>query len=1347
MRMIAAAFPCSANTTMTTGATSASNCSVQFCNSGSDRNNMSVPCTPCPEGFYRMLNMSNPFAECSQCPENFTTSGEGGSSCPLLYCRFAGYEIGPSRNSCIACAKGFYKNNTARILEKCSPCPQDFTTTITEGATNISQCDLRICSAGQFRDNVSNTCKDCHQGYYQPNITTGNCLKCAANYTTLASGSKNESDCIFYCRFAGYEIGPSGNSCIACAKGFYKNNTAGILEKCSPCPQNFTTTITEGATNISQCDLRICSAGQFRDNVSNTCKDCHQGYYQPNITTGNCLKCAANYTTLASGSKNESDCIFYCHFAGYEIGPSGNSCIACAKGFYKNNTAGILEKCSPCPQNFTTSVTEGATNISQCDLRDCPEGTFINGDNCTLCPNATYQPERSKYKCELCGNNTFTSRLGATEKKECQLICLAGFEGQDKCIPCKIDYFKPTAGPISCRKCPMHFLANNIRTICNIFSCEKGFYNVTNSSCDPCAIGEYKNQSGNFPCSPCPDPTFTTASNGSGTVQQCNVVNCQPGNEFNKATNTCVACPIGTYQNKTGDHPCETCPKNFITATVGVSNIFDCSVLHCSPGYYNQSTDSCRPCAKGTFKSQSGNTPCKSCSNPAYTTPLTGSTSDINCTVVNCQPGYRFNNTADTCVACPIGTYQNKIGDHPCEDCPKHFITATEGTSNISDCSVCKMSHIFHFLCIQSLYLFISTSLFCLSLSLSLFISTSLHILTHSVHIYLSFHSLSLFISTSLFVSSVHIYLSLFVSSVHIYLSLFVSSVHISTSLFSLLCSYLPLSLCLLCSYLPLSLCLLCSYLPLSLCLLCSYLPLSLCLLCSYLPLSLCLLSVPLFIYLSLFVSSVHIYLSLFVSSVHIYLSLFVSSVHIYLSLFVSSVHIYLSLFVSSVHIYLCSNPAYTTPLTGSTSDVNCTVVNCQTGYRFNNTADTCVACPIGTYQNKIGDHPCEDCPRNFITATEGISNISDCSVLNCQPGYRFNNTADTCVACPIGTYQNKIGDHPCEDCPKNFITATEGTSNISDCSVLHCLPGYYNQSASLCKLCEKGTFKSQSGNTPCKSCSNPAYTTPLTGSTSDVNCTIVNCQPGYRFNNTADACVACPFGTYQNKIGEHPCKTCPENLLTATEGVGNISDCSVFNCSPGYEFDENTNQCIKCAKGTYQPDTGNTTCLSCRTNFTTFRNGSTKQSDCLLLTNNSASEAVVVTISFDYSFSNCESNKNFYKNKFNIIMMQRLKEMSKSDATLSGCSVEISCSFALEVSGVCGPPDSNTWIFVVIGCLAGILTIVLIIVAIVLRLRYKRQKKKKKYEQFEEELKFNYPFSLSTRTPFGHSWNRNTQL
>lgn len=55
-------------------------------------------------------------------------------------------------------------------------------------------------------------------------------------------------------------------------------------------------------------------------------------------------------------------------------------------------------------------------------------------------------------------------------------------------------------------------------------------------------------------------------------------MNCQPGNEFNKATNTCVACPIGTYQNKTGDHPCKTCPKNFITATVGVSNILDCSV-------------------------------------------------------------------------------------------------------------------------------------------------------------------------------------------------------------------------------------------------------------------------------------------------------------------------------------------------------------------------------------------------------------------------------------------------------------------------------------------------------------------------------------------------------------------------------------------------------------------------------------------------------------------------------------------------------------------------------------------------------------------------------------------------
>ena len=57
---------------------------------------------------------------------------------------------------------------------------------------------------------------------------------------------------------------------------------------------------------------------------------------------------------------------------------------------------------------------------------------------------------------------------------------------------------------------------------------------------------------------------------------------------------------------------------------------------------------------------------------------------------VNCPAGYQFNNDTKACIACPIGSYQDKIGDYPCIKCPKHFLTAQNASSKESDCSVCK---------------------------------------------------------------------------------------------------------------------------------------------------------------------------------------------------------------------------------------------------------------------------------------------------------------------------------------------------------------------------------------------------------------------------------------------------------------------------------------------------------------------------------------------------------------------------------------------------------------------------------------------------------------------------------
>ena len=55
--------------------------------------------------------------------------------------------------------------------------------------------------------------------------------------------------------------------------------------------------------------------------------------------------------------------------------------------------------------------------------------------------------------------------------------------------------------------------------------------------------------------------------------------------------------------------------------------------VYCPKGYYNSSATLCKPCAKGTFKSQPGNSECQSCPNPAYTISINGSTTANDCTV------------------------------------------------------------------------------------------------------------------------------------------------------------------------------------------------------------------------------------------------------------------------------------------------------------------------------------------------------------------------------------------------------------------------------------------------------------------------------------------------------------------------------------------------------------------------------------------------------------------------------------------------------------------------------------------------------------------------------------------
>ena len=52
----------------------------------------------------------------------------------------------------------------------------------------------------------------------------------------------------------------------------------------------------------------------------------------------------------------------------------------------------------------------------------------------------------------------------------------------------------------------------------------------------------------------------------------------------------------------------------------------------------------------------------------------------------------------------------------------------------------------------------------------------------------------------------------------------------------------------------------------------------------------------------------------------------------------------------------------------------------------------------------------------------------------NCPAGSYYSSENNTCVKCPLGTYQPAQGQTKCISCGKNLITALSGTVEESDC-------------------------------------------------------------------------------------------------------------------------------------------------------------------------------------------------------------------------------------------------------------------------------------------------------------------------
>ncbi|XP_057604880.1 signal peptide, CUB and EGF-like domain-containing protein 2 isoform X5 [Hippopotamus amphibius kiboko] len=159
----------------------------------------------------------------------------------------------------------------------------------------------------------------------------------------------------------------------------------------------------------------------------------------------------------------------------------------------------------------------------------------------------------------------------------------------------------------------------------------------------------------------------------------------------------------------------------------------------------------------------------------------------------------------------------------------------------------------------------------------------------------------------------------------------------------------------------------------------------------------------------------------------------------------------------------------------------------------------------------------------------------------------------------------------------------------------------YYDGVQERCILCPNGTFQNEEGQITCEPCPRPenpgALKTPEAWNVSECGGL---CQPGEYSADGFAPCQLCALGTFQPETGRTSCVPCGGGLPTKHLGATSFQDCETrVQCSPGHFYNTTTHRCIRCPAGTYQPEFGKNNCVSCPGNTTTDFDGSTNITQC----------------------------------------------------------------------------------------------------------------------------------------------------
>lgn len=211
--------------------------------------------------------------------------------------------------------------------------------------------------------------------------------------------------------------------------------------------------------------------------------------------------------------------------------------------------------------------------------------------------------------------------------------------------------------------------------------CPAGTYATTVSNvCVPCPIGQYSSLAGSAACTSCPT-NKTTPGVGASDGSMCYTI-CPVG-QYLGASGACQVCPPGTYSDSSGSATCTACPAGTFASAGSISSS---SCGTCPAGRQLGADGSCGLCPTGYFREFNPNvTSCQACPS-GYTTPGDGSVAAANCSVVLCPPGSYRNQLDNTCLQCPLGTFNPTAGQTQCLLCGQGNTSLSLGAVSYSQC-------------------------------------------------------------------------------------------------------------------------------------------------------------------------------------------------------------------------------------------------------------------------------------------------------------------------------------------------------------------------------------------------------------------------------------------------------------------------------------------------------------------------------------------------------------------------------------------------------------------------------------------------------------------------------------